>query len=144
MDVAILSYVITGFGCLGILAGIAFLVGTIRFLRSAEPAAATVVEYETRVSRDSEGGSVQLLHPIVQFEDRDGRTQRVTMHCGSSGAPPFPTGSRVEVLFLPNDPSGARIRSFSHLWLFPVVFLAAGLFGMAFGLAVRAVSGAES
>jgi hypothetical protein len=96
VDVDILSYVIVGFGCLGILAGIAFLIGTVRFIRSAEPAAATVVEYETRTSRDSEGGTVQLLHPIVEFEDRNGRSQRITMDCGSSGAPPFPTGSLVE------------------------------------------------
>jgi hypothetical protein len=140
-----LSYVIIGGGCLAILAGLAFLAGTARFLRAADRAAATVVGYETQVSRVSrDDGEVEahFLHPVVEFEDGAGRRHRVTMDTGGTGEPPFPVGGRVEVLFYPADPAKARIRCFSHLWLFPAMFTAVGLFGVAFGLAVRALAGA--
>jgi hypothetical protein len=141
-----LSYFIIGGGCLAILAGLAFLAETARFLRAASRAAAAVVGYETRVGRVSreDGGKVEthFLHPVVEFEDGAGRRHRVTMDTGSTGEPPFPVGSRVEILFRPGDPSAARIRCFSHLWLFPAVFMAVGLFGVTFGLAIRAVAGA--
>jgi hypothetical protein len=140
-----LSYVILGGSCVAVLAGLAFLAGTVRFLGAADRAAATVVGYETRVSRVSrDDGQVEahFLHPVVDFEDGAGRRHRVAMDTGSTGELPFPVGSRVEVLFRPGDPAGARVRCFSHLWLFPAVFTAVGLFGVAFGLAVRALAGA--
>ncbi len=141
----LLSYVIIGGGCLAIVAGLAFLAGTVRFLLAASRAAATVVGYESRVSRvNRDDGWVEtyFLHPVVEFEDGAGRRYKVTMDTGSTGEPPFPVGSRVEVLFQLGGPAKARIRCFSHLWLFPSAFTAAGLYGMAFGLAVRAVAGA--
>ena len=141
-----LSYVIIGGGCLALLAGIAWFAHTAWFLRAADRAGATVVGYETRVGRvrRDDGGEVEahFLHPVVEFEDGAGGRHRVTTDTGSAGEPPFPVGSRVEVLFRPGDPGKARIRCFSHLWLFPAVFTAVGLFGVAFGLAVRALAGA--
>jgi hypothetical protein len=71
--------------------------------------------------------------PIVEFTAPDGSPRRFTSDSGR-GTKQYREGKRVTVVYDPTKQSSAAIRSFSSLWLFPVVltafatvFLCAGL-----------------
>ncbi|MBA4067470.1 MAG: hypothetical protein C0501_27930 [Isosphaera sp.] len=133
---AVVSVMIVVGGGFGVLIGLALLVGTVRFLRVAESAAGVVVAHEAKVDEtpDQDGMRTCFVYPVVEFEDRSGRHHRVTLATGTAGYQPFPVGTRVEILWPPDDPARARIRSFLHLWFFPTMFTASGLLGVAGGL----------
>src|SRR5262245_23600531 len=117
---AIVSIVMIVSGVATVLIGLAFFVGTVRFLGTAERAAGVIVGHETQVSTDSDGTRMAYIHPVVEFEDGNGRQHRVTLATGTAGFQPFPAGRQVEILYPPNNPGKARIRHFLYLWFFPM------------------------
>jgi hypothetical protein len=129
----IFSTVIIISGGVTVLIGLAFLVGTIRFLRTAERAAGVIVGHEAQVSTDSEGCKTAYVHPVVEFEDAAGKKHRVTLATGTAGFHPFPAGRQVEILYPPDNPEKARIRHFLHLWFFPMICTALGIIAVVFG-----------
>ena len=135
----IFSVVIIIAGAGSLLIGLVLFVSTIRFLRIAESAVGVVVGHETKVSEspDHDGFKTAFVYPVVEFEDASERRHRVTLAIGSAGYQPFPIGSRVIVLYPPNDTARARIRSFLHLWSFPVMFTAGGIMSILGGLGLR-------
>jgi hypothetical protein len=113
--------------------GLCFIIGTLRFLGRAVPLPGRVAGYEVHEGVDSEGVRCVYYHPTLEFEDEAGRSHRVTLSFGSS-ARSHEVGAPVTVLFDPSDPSRSRLRSFLHLWLFPLASAALGAVGLAGGL----------
>src|SRR5262245_9524823 len=126
-------------GGFAVLVGLALFIGTIRFLLIAESAAGVVVGHETKVreTRDQDGFTTAHAHPVVEFEDAKGKQHRVTLATGTSGYQPFPVGKPVVILYPPDDTARARIRSFLHLWFFPVMFTVVGIVSILGGLWFR-------
>jgi hypothetical protein len=64
--------------------------------------------------------------PTVQFRLPNGEESIFESRC--SGSPKrLPVGSRVRVLYSPEDPLQAEVLSFSNSWLLPIVLLGFGL-----------------
>lgn len=127
---------------LGVFAGIAVLMLLIAFLSSAsailkmnqeESASGRVVEIiERREYVNAQDRVVQdYYYPVVEFVSRDGRSHTVHMTEGSS-APSHEVGDEVTVLYDPEHPLQARIKSFGSsalMWILPGI---TGILGVAF------------
>lgn len=83
---------------------------------------------------DPEGSRCVYYHPTLEFEDESGQAHRVTVSFGS-GERAYEASSPVAVLFDTTDQARTRIRSFHHLWFFPLVFTVLGAAGLTGGLA---------
>jgi len=90
---------------------------TRRFVANAASAQGKVIELIE--VRDEDDGSI-TYKPVVAYEAANGRSLRFTASFSSKPAP-YRVGERVEVLYAPRDPSDARIRGFSSLWLGPTI-----------------------
>ncbi|MCE1255536.1 MAG: DUF3592 domain-containing protein, partial [Anaerolineae bacterium] len=93
-------------------------------------ASGVVVDMVEHSSRDSETGSVTTYaYPVVAFAPAGRSTQKIQM---SEGAfpPDYGVGDQVTVLYDPERPREARIKSFSSdllMWLLPAITLLVGL-----------------
>jgi hypothetical protein len=92
-----------------------------------------VVKQVVRSSRDSSTGYLtDFTYPIVKFAPPDQPVRTVQMSEGSS-PPDYALGDQVTVLYDPQHPNNARIKSFSSnllLWLLPgITFLVGAVFG---------------
>ena len=91
-------------------------------------------EYENvqdRIVRD-------YYFPVVKFSTADGRSRTVQMSTGSSSQD-YEKGDEITVLYDPQQPLDARIKSFGSsavLWILPVI---TGILGLSFLVAVLAV-----
>jgi hypothetical protein len=73
----------------------------------------------------------EYYFPVVDFTADDGRQRKVQMSVGSS-SPEYETGDEVTVLYNPQHPLDARIKSFGSsamMWLVPAI---TGVLGFAF------------
>jgi hypothetical protein len=80
----------------------------------------------------------EFYYPVVQFIARDGKRRNVKMNEGSS-SPSHEVGDDVIVLYEPDHPIEARIKSLSStigMWILPGI---TGLLGLGFLVAVLAV-----
>jgi hypothetical protein len=117
---------VVGAGCLA--GGVVTAVQAARFVSRAEHGVGTVVGMSEK--RDEEGSVTTA--PIVRFTTADGR--RIKFVSSTWSSPPSNSpGDRVEVLYEPGDPAGARLNGFFDLWLLPLVLvpMAALFFGFA-------------
>ena len=134
---------------LGIFTGVAVLMLLIALISSAsailkmnreESAQGHVVEIIQRREYVNEQDRVvqDYYYPVVEYVSRDGRKHSVPMTEGSS-APSHEVGDEVTVLYNPEHPLEARIKSFGSsalMWILPGI---TGLLGLAFLGAVIAV-----
>jgi hypothetical protein len=67
-------------------------------------------------------------YPIFQFVADNGKEVTGVADVGSSWQR-FRVGASVRVLYSPDEPTKAQLRTFTDLWLFPIV---CGFFGLAF------------
>ncbi len=74
-----------------------------------------------------------FYYPVVEFRTESNEKVRFTGGAGNSGGPQIATGSTVDVVYDPADPSQARINSFVQYWLGPAGMAAMGLMVMAMG-----------
>jgi hypothetical protein len=80
----------------------------------------------------------EFYYPVVQFIARDGKRRNVKMNEGSS-SPSHEVGDDVIVLYEPDHPIEARIKSLSStigMWILPGI---TGILGLGFLVAVLAV-----
>ena len=80
----------------------------------------------------------EYYYPVVEYISRDGRFHSIQMTEGSS-APSHEVGDEVTVLYNPDRPLGARIKSFGSsalMWILPGI---TGILGLGFLGAVMAV-----
>lgn len=111
-------------------AGALLLRNSRRFLDSAVPAKAVVVEVERR--KNSKGET--YFYPLFSFEDARGETHRFSSGMGSD-PPAYRVGESAAILYDPRDPSRARFDKFTSLWLWPALLLVPGAGLMLAGLA---------
>ncbi|MEZ6143387.1 MAG: DUF3592 domain-containing protein [Zavarzinella sp.] len=119
-----------------LLAGLVMFINAVRFLKIALSAAGVVVGHELKVDKtpDADGFKNCFSYPIVEYKDHEGNLHRVTLSHGTAGYQPFPTGKQVTILYHPTKIAHARIRSFHHIWSFPVMFTAFGIIGIIIGI----------
>ncbi|HSP13549.1 MAG TPA: DUF3592 domain-containing protein [Thermoanaerobaculia bacterium] len=101
----------------------------IRLMRAGGSANGVVVDSEKSME-PGHGASSAFFFDVVEFATREGRSIRVTSEVGRRVA--RAKGSRVRILYDPDQPHEAELATFPALWLFPVVLSA---FGMPFLLA---------
>jgi hypothetical protein len=125
---------------LGVFTGVAILMLSIAFLASAsailkmnreENAPGRVVEIIHRREYVNEQDRVvqDYYFPVVEYVSADGRRHTVHMTEGSS-APQYEVGDEVTVLYNPERPLEARIRSFGSyalMWIWPGITSILGL-----------------
>jgi hypothetical protein len=134
---------------LGFFTGVAVLMLLIAFVSSAnailkmnseESAPGRVVEIIARREYANEQDRVveEYYYPVVEYISGDGRSHSVQMTEGSS-APSHEVGDQVTVLYNPDRPLEARIKSFGSsalMWILPGI---TGILGLGFLGAVLAV-----
>lgn len=107
-------------------------VSTVRSLTREESAPGQVVDMTMRQSRDSETQVVnEYYYPVVEFNLPDGTHKRVQLSEGS-WPPEYEVGQPVTVLYDPEKPLDARIRSVSSTilqWILPGI---TGIVGVVF------------
>ena len=116
-----------GFGLFALIAGLIWGFKRFEFLRSGLRTQGVVVDQFKSVSRavDDEdrkatSGPNVSYYPVIEFADKGAETIRFQGSTGS-GVPEYAIGTRVMVVYQPDDPHQAKIVSFSQLWLGPLV-----------------------
>lgn len=79
-------------------------------------------------SRDSDGSDT--FAPIVEYRTGEGIERRFQHTVSSGGALTSDIGDLVDVLYDPDDPDHAIVRSATGLWLGPILFGAFGILGL--------------
>jgi hypothetical protein len=132
--------VFTGVAVLMLLIAFASSASAILKMNREESAPGRVVEIiERREYVDERDRVVQdYYYPVVEYVSADGRPHTVHMTEGSS-VPQYEVGEEVTVLYNPEHPLDARIKSFGSaalMWILPGI---TGILGLAFLVAVIAV-----
>jgi hypothetical protein len=128
--IAVIMFLIAGFSS-------ASAIGTMQKQKSAPGVVVNVVvrrEYvnvQDHITQD-------YYYPVVDFKAEDGRRRTVQMSVGSD-SPEYEKGNEVTVLYDPQHPLDANIKSFASaalLWILPAI---TGILGLSFLTAVIAV-----
>jgi Protein of unknown function (DUF3592) len=132
--------IFTGVAVLMFLIALASSVSAILKMNKEESAMGRVAEIIQRREYVNEQDRVvqDYYYPVVEFVSADGRSHTVHMTEGSS-APSHEVGDEVTMLYDPEHPLDARIKSFGSLavmWILPGI---TGILGVAFLGAVIAV-----
>ena len=98
------------------------IINNIFFLRLAQTAIGTVVDYKT--GRSSNHHTVYL--PVVEFEPAANHKIQITSTVGAN-PPDYKIGEQLSVRFLPKKPRDGRIYSFWEMWALPLIFFVVGL-----------------
>lgn len=133
--------VFTGVAVLMLLiAGIASF-NNVRKIDREESAPGRVVDMTRRLEYDEEDRDRvigETYYPVVEFTANDGKRRSVQLSEGS-WPPAYEIGDEVTVLYEPESPLDARIKSFGSsagMWVLPVI---TGILGIAFLVAVIVV-----
>lgn len=123
-----------------LIAGVASVNNIVKINREEDAAGRVVEMILDRSYINQEDRVVQeIYHPVVQFVASDGKRRSVKMAEGSS-SPSHEVGDEVIVLYEPEHPLDARIKSFSSsagMWILPAI---TGTVGIGFLVAVLAVT----
>jgi len=113
-------------GLCNLAVGVGFGIYTSLFLLRSVEAQGTIIRLDEVPYQDD--GSINY-DPVFSFTAQDGHTH--TVRSGVATNPPgFTEGQTVRVLYIKNNPGGAKLASFWQLWF--VTLLCSGL-GMFFG-----------
>jgi hypothetical protein len=126
-----LPFIFCGIGSVAsLVCAVAAIAYSIYFIKSSQPATATIVEL--RESRDKDGNLT--IYPIYEYSDTNGNKYQDTPNMSDGRR--FVVGSQIPVRFLRSSPSESRIDYFSYHWLLPILmaFFSAGLAAASFVL----------
>ncbi|MBU0578288.1 DUF3592 domain-containing protein [Patescibacteria group bacterium] len=121
----IIYFVFTAVGIALIAAGFIFLKNTNDFIKQSTSAPGIVIDME----------GYDTYKPIVEFITETGEV--ITFAGSVSSDPPaYSVGEEVEVLYIPDNPQRAEIKSFLQLWFMPLIMGGIGIifFGVGFGI----------
>ena len=118
-----------GFGNIWIAFGVFFFIDAKLFSSESYSATGTVVELK-KVRRLSNSTSrstshVTTYYPVVRYQTKNGKNVTFTSSSGSYPSP-YKRGDRVTILYDPENPKKARIKSFRSLWLAPILCFGIG------------------
>jgi hypothetical protein len=135
----IILRVFTGIAALMLMiAGISTLT-TLQKLAREESAPGIVTDVVKRQYVDPETDNVSVYYyPTVEFKSRDGKRHTLELTEGSN-PPSNEVGDEVTILYEPDNPSNARIKSFgssASMWILPGI---TGILGIGFLVAVLVV-----
>ncbi len=131
--------VFTAFGLLGLAVAVGSADTSIYYALRGLSAEGTVVDLRTRpmAARGPTRGAGGIpLRPVVEFRTPDGGKHRFVSTLASY-PPAYERNDKVEVLYLPGEPSQARIRSAGTQWLPTALFGGNGLVFLCIGLWMR-------
>lgn len=103
------------------------------FLGCAREAAGEVVAFDEEPAM--EAGDPRTYRPVVSFTTERGAPVRFSTMAHSS-APTYELRAAVRVLYDPDRPQDARIRSFTELWMLPILLAGLGSVFTALGAAI--------
>ena len=90
---------------------------------------ASAIVYKNNFSRSSDGGGTYM--PVVRFlTDKD---VWITHELSIGYSPAMPEGTKLDVLYDPEDPTNVEINSFAQLKFLPTLFVVLGVLGLIFG-----------
>ncbi|MHC1782302.1 MAG: DUF3592 domain-containing protein [Anaerolineaceae bacterium] len=125
----LLLAVFSGVAAIMFIIAVSSTVGTIRTLSREKSTTGVVVDEVTRPSRDSETGEVtDYIYPLVEYTPAGGSLLRVQLSEGST-SPDYLAGDQVTILYDPDRPRDARIKSAAGnllMWILPGVTLLVG------------------
>lgn len=81
---------------------------------------------------DSEG--VQHAYPVFQFVDQKTEEEITVLSSRGSYPPEYHVGQEVDILYDPENPHDAKIKSFSDIWGGPLILMGLGGIFLAVGL----------
>ncbi|MDZ7752845.1 MAG: DUF3592 domain-containing protein [Gammaproteobacteria bacterium] len=90
------------------------------------PVEGTVVDYTSGYETASRRYPALFYYPVVEFQDHQGHTQRITSEVGA-GKKLYEAGERVTVRYDPRNRQRAVVDSFLRLWAKPTLFALAGV-----------------
>jgi hypothetical protein len=120
-----------GIGLLFIVVGAFVIGGTQRFLATSIEADGRIVDFREHQDIDDD---VPMYSPVVEFTAGDGQAYRFTSSSSSSSIPKV--GRQVAVLYNPEQPRDAKIKSWTSLWMLPTIFIGLGSMLFLVGLAL--------
>jgi hypothetical protein len=133
----LLAAILAGVAIILLVIAAGLVLSTRSFLADSSTATGTVVELVPRqsCSEDDDGHRTcdWVYAPRIRFTTADGREVVFTSATASS-PPSYTEGDSVQVRYLPSNPVGARVDSFSGLWLAPVIVGGIGLFFAGFAI----------
>jgi hypothetical protein len=123
-------------GAVCLVFGIGSFLSTRQFLKTALETQGTISGLEYRRAAGESSGS---YYPTFTFRDR--KEQQITVPSSSGSSPPaYAAGQKVTVLYDPNNSYHARIKSFTDLWLLPLILGVLGPVFAVIGCAVLVVA----
>lgn len=133
---------IGGAGTVFIASGLLFMVvggfmmrTTVYLYREGIRTEGTIVDVDTVTSHSSENGTRRSYSPIVEFTDRDGRTQQMMPSLHESTRPSI--GTKTAIIYDPKQPGRGVIDSGYDMWQGPVMFILMPLVLVIVGFAVN-------
>jgi len=126
-------FALVGLGLL--IGGIVSIQHTRRFLVTAVPVPGVVTENVWREDRSSQSSNSTRgdFFPRIRFRTTDGQEISFITNTGSS-PPAYRVNEPVTILYDPQQPYHAFIRSFSELWLLPTILCPLGVIFCSFGV----------
>ena len=119
---------------------------TRRFLQTAVETRGVVTEVVWRESLSRNRGSSWSSYPRFRFSTSDGQEIAVISNTGSS-PPSYRVNEPVTILYDPQQPFHASIKSFSELWMLSVILCGLGAVFSSFGIVAvvwKGVSGRKN
>lgn len=108
------------------------------FVHQAVAANAKIVGFESELdTRPPPQGGGLIFHSVFVFKDHEKVRHRARTEKASYPAA-YHKGDKIAVLYLPNDPSAVKVRSFSELWGDPGLIAS---IGAAFSIAALTIVG---
>ena len=90
---------------------------------------ASAVVFENVFEYNRNGG---VYYPVVRFQNE--RQEWVAVQLKIGRRPPIPEGTKLEILYDPENSGEAEINSGFYLEVLPRIMVVAGLFGMVFAI----------
>jgi|HubBroStandDraft_6_1064221.scaffolds.fasta_scaffold113456_1 hypothetical protein len=120
-------------GLIFVSAGIGIFLHTRRFVATAVSVSGMVTENIWRLSPSSRRDtSSSVFYPRIRFRTDDGQDITTITNTGSY-PPAHHINEAVTILYDPQQPYHAVIRSFAELWMLPLVFSGLGLLFLSIG-----------
>ena len=128
-QVAVIAALFILVGLASLIVGAIFFIRTSEFLATAKTAPGRVIHLDP----DTDNHHNITYHTVFTFDD-DSRRSHTVRTSYSQRPQPYNVSDQIVVLFSPGSPDEARIRSFTSLWLAPMILGAIGLSFPAVGL----------
>ena len=112
-----------------------------KFSQTALSTSGVVTHVEVNWSSNSSGSgsSTPTYQPTISFTDKNGAPQSAQTYLSSSGYN-YPIGTKLRILYTPEDPNNMRLDNWFALWGFGLIFLVVGMLALIGGVVFFRVS----